>query len=113
MPLLTIRTSQDFAPVGTHNAKFVGIEPIENKWGNGYRWVFETNEGKKISGFSDRDKPPTPNNITGRWLSALSKQPATDGARINTDDFIGKPYMLIVAPNGDNKTKLETFSATW
>lgn len=113
MPLLTIKTSNEYVPVGTYKGTFQGLEEVTNDHGNAWRWVFQLDDGRTLTGISDRDKPPTPKNKTGRWLSALSKKPLSDGVSVDTDAFVGKTYLLIVADNGNERTKLDTFSATW
>jgi hypothetical protein len=112
MPVLTLTSGYDNIPIGAYPSTFKLIEEIENEHGKAYRWHFLADDGKKISGVSDRESPPSPKNKTGRWLAALAKQSANDKLAVNTDDYIGRKYMVIVAAHGD-KTRVDTFTAMW
>jgi hypothetical protein len=113
MPLLTIKASNENIPAGSHKATFRGIEQIEVSRQAGkepaWRWVFyDAANDRTITGISDYTKPTT-NNKFGRWLAALSGKPLSDGTAVNTDDYIGKEYVLIVVDK-DGKTALNTFA---
>jgi len=107
---LTVIKSGGSVPAGAYQSVFSGVESVENEYGKGYRWTFQTDDGKQIVGFSDRERPPTTGNKTGRWLAALSGKPLSDGLDVDTDAYVGKRYMVIVQDTGEGKTRLETFS---
>lgn len=112
MALLTIQTSAaETVPVGTYPVSFSKFSELETSKGRAYRWEFKADDGRLISGLSDANGPPTTQNKTGRWLAALSGKPLTSGVAVNPDEYIGRRYFAIVAPNGNGGTKLETFSA--
>jgi hypothetical protein len=110
MPLLTITASADNWPVGNYKTKFQGIENLETDKGAAYRWIFRTADGKTITALSDAVHPPTVKNKTGRWLSALSGKPLTAGVNVQTDDFIGKDYLVVMESYNDS-TRVALFTA--
>ena len=108
MPLMTIKASGDLVKPGQYQTTFKGIESQETENGPAIRWIFETDNGQRISGLTDLG--PTTKNKPGRWLSALSGKPISDGISVNTDDYIGKRYLVIVQPYKDS-SRIETFVA--
>lgn len=113
MPLLTINASNDHVPCGAYPATFRAIENIETERGKAWRWTFQSKD-YLITGLSDNESPPTPRNKTGRWLTALSGITLGEKERsvnIDTDSYIGRQYLCIIAPKETGGTKLETFSA--
>jgi len=108
--LFTISASGSGAlPGGTHKATFAGIEPTETSRGEALRWRWTLENGTEYAAFSDRN--PTTKNKVGRWLAALSGKAATEGVSVNPDDYVGRPYLLIVEQGDNGSTRLNTFTA--
>jgi hypothetical protein len=93
----TIQDSVLSLPVGNYKLQFRGVEECETKVGHSYKWTFA-------------NKPPSTKNKMGRWLSALANKPITAGTTINPDDYIGKTYLVIVEPNDNGGTRINTFT---
>jgi hypothetical protein len=110
--LLTIQPSNTFSevPPGNYPSKFEGVSEIETQKGKALRWLFKADDGKSISALSDAESAPTPNNKTGRWLTALTGKPLTPGMSVDPSEFIGKRYFVIVA-SVNGKSRVETFAA--
>ena len=101
----------DGVPAGTYQAEFAEFNhELETSNGKAIRWAFTTDDGRTVSGLSDRESPPTTKNKTGRWLAAISGKPLTAGVEVDPTDYIGQRYLLIVADKGNGIGKLETFS---
>jgi hypothetical protein len=105
--LVTIKSSSVGLGVGNHKASFVGIEATTTVKGAAWRWKFRTDDGQDVGYFSG--DVPSSLNKAGRWLSALSGKPV--GVPIQTDDYVGKRYLLIITNGENGGTKLETFTA--
>ena len=117
MPLLTITSSSyDNVPAGTYKAKFKEFQQdIETSKGKAYRWKFTITEGKyagtNVSELSDAGSLPSTKNKTGRFLVAISGKPLAHGTAVDPDDYVGRPYLVIVEPKDDKGgTKITTFS---
>jgi hypothetical protein len=106
--LFTIVPSFEQVPPGSYPSSFVEIQQIETSKGKAFKWVFKTEDGKFVSGLTDGESSPSPKNKMGRWLSALSGKPLASGLAVNTDPFIGKKYLCIVA-GAESGPRLETF----
>jgi hypothetical protein len=116
MPLFTITTKspKENFPVGNYTCTFGGLEKRSNEGGNYWIWKFTTEDGKSPPAFSDADLTPKPTNKMGRWLTALCGQPFHEELQVDTDQYIGQKYLVIVAdyvdPKGKAGTRVETFS---
>jgi hypothetical protein len=108
---LTYSKSQYDVPEGQYTAKFTGLELLEPKPGEGPRmgrdgkpmapgmaWRFEIAEGPEAGKRPDRvtSRLPTPKNICGRFLVAVTGQILKDGMEVDTDRYIGKFYRINV-----------------
>jgi hypothetical protein len=99
-----------------YRAEFVAVEQTETSKGKAWRWKFKVTDPKAsdkiVTELSDAESPPTPRNKTGRFLQALVGKPLAEGVSVNPDDYVGKPYMLVIENKPDgNGTKVTTFSA--
>lgn len=101
----------DGVPPGTYKASFSDFNAeLETSNGKAIRWAFKTDDGRTVSGISDRESPPTTKNKTGRWLAAISGKPLAAGTSVDPSEHIGKQYLLIVSDGGNGRGRLETFS---
>ena len=102
----------DFAiEAGSYPAKFVSVDlKEEGKHGPYYEWTFDGSD-KTYKGFADKPKGgPTIGNKLGRLLCGLAGRPLSAG-QVNPKDYVGKPYMLVYAPNKKNgKVSLESIT---
>ena len=85
---------------------FESFTETTTEHGAAYRWAWKAPNGKTLSDISDRKKPASTKNKTGRYLAAISGQPLAAGVSINPEDYIGKKYLIVVGP----EKKIETFS---
>ncbi|HCS53784.1 hypothetical protein [Rubinisphaera sp.] len=77
-----------------------------------YKFLFEDNDRQYV-GFGDVSKMgPRTQNKLGRFLLGLAGKPqsTTERTEIETEDYVGKEYVLIYGPNNNGKTKLLSFS---
>ena len=111
MPRLVVKNSG--VPIGSYVCEFVGTEPVEHdEYGDGLKWIFKIVEGT-LAGkecFRTTKPEPTPKNSCGKFLAALDGKTPADGLDIDTDDFIGRRYAVMVgASQGGDSTRVETF----
>jgi len=98
MFLTPIKSAYAETKPGQYPCTFTGIEEKVTSRGKALRWTFKDENGNTISDLSDANAPPTPKNKTGTWLVALTGQQLTPDKPINTDDYVGKKYLVIVGP---------------
>lgn len=117
------------ATEGQHVAKFLGVsdmptvdkdgKPIPKKRGTdgkemepGMAWEFEIADGPDAGKVSSRitGKTPTPKNMAGRFLAALTGKQLKPGASIDLGACVGKLYLITVERNGD-RTRLAEIPA--
>ena len=111
MPKLTVKTAG--VPIGSYTCKFVGTESVDHaEYGDGLKWIFQVVEGS-LSGketYRTTKPDPTPKNSCGKFLAALAGEAPSDGLDVDTDDYIGRRYMVMVgASQGGDSTRIETF----
>lgn len=112
MTLLTV--SSGGIPVGNYTATFAGIESSpENKergYPAGLKWKFAVVGGPHAGQMTSRitSSSPTPKNSAGKMLCGLLGRALKDNEQVELDQFIGKPYMVVVAtsPQGSG-TRVE------
>ena len=107
----TIR--RNVLPLGQYLCEFVGAEECDNDlYGPGWKWVFEVVEGEQEGRKALRvtSNLPTPKNSCGRFLAALSGKTPQDGLDLDTDDFVGRRYHVMIEScgNGDS-TRIASF----
>lgn len=95
-------------PLGTHQAKFVGLDVVKTTNNECVRFMFETLEGAKINALATKCQPNSGNKL-GKFLGNLIGKPCTGGLKVNADDYIGKPYLCIIQDE-KGKPKLTTFT---
>jgi hypothetical protein len=109
--LLTV--SSGGVPVGNYTGTFAGLEPQpENKekgYAAGLRWKFVINAGLHSGQTASRisSATPTPRNSCGKMLSGLIGRALKEGEQIDPDQYIGKPYMIVVAAGQQGGTRVE------
>ena len=100
-------------PPGSYECTFEGVEEVTHeKYGAGWKWVFEVIKGPHEGQQCVRTtKPePTPKNSCGKFLAALAGKPPAADLEIDTDDFVGQTYSVMVSPSQDgDATRVETF----
>ena len=82
------------------------------EYGDGLKWIFQVVEGPlKGREVCRTTKPsPTHRNSCGKFLAALDGQSPSDGLDLDTDDFVGDRYLVIVGVGQDGEsTRIDTF----
>ena len=107
----TIR--RNVLPLGQYLCEFTGAEECENElYGPGWKWTFEViageHEGRKALRVTGNE--PSPRNVCGRFLAALAGKTPQDGLDLDTDNFIGRTYHVMIEScgNGDS-TRIASF----
>ena len=109
MSVLKIQNSS--LPIGSYKAVFEGVETTTHEeYGDGLKWAFRVADGQHAGRECYRITKcePTPKNSCGRLLAALSGASAKDGLEIDPDDFVGRPYLIIIAETQSGSTRVET-----
>ena len=111
MPKLTVKTSG--VPIGSYVCEFAGVESVDHEeYGPGLKWIFRILEGQytREECYRTTKPQPTPKNSCGKFLAALAGKAPADGLDVDTDDFIGRRYAVMVgASQGGDSTRIETF----
>lgn len=105
--------SSGAVPPGTYTGTFAGVENVpanpEKGFGPGVRFkftivagLFEGQTTCRVTGTSATQK-----NSCGRILSGLLGRALRDGELIEVDSFIGRKYMLVVAPGPGSGTRVD------
>jgi len=96
---MKLSVSSGGVPVGSYRAKFLGVEPTQNDYGEGLRWKFQVIGGPHAGLAIARTtgKCPTPKNAAGKILSGLSGNPLTVGVEFDLATYVGKDYLVSVA----------------
>lgn len=119
--LLTYTTSPFDVPEGQYVGKFLGLEMLEPRPGEGPRrgpdgremqpamaWRWEIVGGDSAGRIADRvsSRSPTPKNVAGRLLSAITGLILREGDNVELGEYVGKYYRLSVVkkPNGTGGT---------
>jgi hypothetical protein len=111
MALLTV--SSGGVPSGNYTGTFADVEAQpENKekgYPAGLRWKWTINAGPCAGQIVSRvtGNSPSPNNACGKVLSGLIGRPLQEGESIDPDQFVGKPYMLVVAAGQGGGTRID------
>lgn len=100
-------------PPGTYIGKFTGTESTEHpEFNEGLRWAFQIVEGPFTGWDVFRTTKPTPKKRTncGKFLASLAGTTPAMGLDVQTDDYIGHRYVLIVDFGQDGEsTRVESF----
>jgi len=111
---LTFTKSKFDVAEGQYLAKFLGVDLLQDKPGQGPRlgkdgkpmapgmaWRFEiADDGENRGKIADRvtGQVPGPKNICGRFLAAVSGTILKDGMTVDLNQFVGKLYRITVVP---------------
>jgi hypothetical protein len=100
-------------PIGSYVCTFESVEETHHeKYGDGLKWTFTVCKGDQegASCFRTTKPAPTPKNSCGQFLAALAGKPPAEDLEVDTDDFIGCTYSVIIeaSPGGDS-TRIATF----
>ena len=101
-------------PIGAYTATFEGVEEVDHpEYGAGWKWTFEVALGelKGQQAFRTTKNQPTPKNSCGRFLAALAGETPRDDLEIDTDEYVGRRYTVMVegSPSGDS-TRVGSFA---
>ncbi len=111
MPRLTV--TDPCLPIGNYLCDFVGAVPVTHEqWGDGLQWTFKVVKGALAGreAFRTTKPEPTIKNSCGKFLAALAGASPSDGLDVDTDDFVGCRYAVMVGASQDGKsTRIETF----
>ena len=111
MTLLTV--SSGGVPVDNYTATFAGVEAQpanpEKGYAPGLRWKFTVEQGpfqgqtaSRVTGAS-----PSPKNGCGKILAGLLGRALKEGERIDITQYVGKRYLIVVAPAQGGGTRVE------
>lgn len=98
---MKMKVSSGGMPIGSHKAKFSGVEEINNDYGEGLEWHF--GDFKTIT-----QRTPTLRNRCGKMLGGLTGKALTNNQEIDPQEFIGKDYLVIIAPNEQGQGRIDT-----
>lgn len=108
---LTFTKSKFDVPEGQYVAQFLGLQMLDPKPGEGPRlgqdgkpmppgmaWRFQILEGPESGKQADRisGRQPSPKNVCGRFLAAVSGQILKDGMEVDLEQYVGKKYRINV-----------------
>jgi hypothetical protein len=111
MALLTV--SSGSVPVGSYTGRFAGLEEVaenqEKKYAAGIRWRFVIDAGPYEGQTVSRVTGPAPSvkNTCGKVLSGMVGRALKENEQIDTDAFLGRRYMLVVAAGQEGGTRVE------
>jgi hypothetical protein len=111
MAMLTV--SSGGVPIGNYTGTFAGVEvQPENKekgYASGLRWKWTISAGPCAGQTASRvtGASPSPKNSCGKILSGLIGRSLKEGEALDPDQFVGKPYMLVVAAGQNGGTRVE------
>ena len=101
-------------PIGSYPAEFVGVEATDHpEYGSGMKFVFAVTEGTHKGRECCRvtKTEATPKNACGRLLAGLAGVKPSNGLDVDTDDYIGKAYnVLITESKGGDSTRIEAIT---
>jgi hypothetical protein len=107
---MKLQVSHGGAPAGTYLAQFVGVDTTNsNDFGPGLRWKFIVTQGELVGRMLSRvtgDKP-TPANSCGKLLAGMLGQPLIVDKELDPDQFIGRSFLVVVAPSKTGQTRIE------
>jgi hypothetical protein len=112
MPRVVVRSNS--LPIGAYTCTFEGVEEVDHpEYGLGWKWTFEVVQGrlKGQQAFRTTKDSPTPKNSCGKFLAALAGETPRDELEVDTDEYIGHRYTVMVeaSPSGDS-TRIGSFA---
>jgi hypothetical protein len=110
---LILKVSAGGVPAGSYLAKFTGVEPTNNDYGDGLRWQFEVLNGehKGLGTSRTTGNRPTLKNSAGKMLAGLAGSTLTPGVEFEPGKFVGHTYLIVVANTESGSTRVESVSA--
>ncbi len=94
---------------GTYTCKFKSVEETTHpEYGDGLKWVFEVASGPQKGQFAMKttSTTPTPRNACGKLLNGLAGRPVSLGEELDVNDFVGKPYTVVVETTQTGSTAI-------
>lgn len=110
-PVMRLKVGSGGCPVGSYAATFDGCEETTNEqFGAGLRWKWKVTAGPQAGQIAGRTTgtTPTTRNGCGKMLAAVTGKPLNIGDDVDLQEFVGKPYMIIVAATDSGGTRVET-----
>ncbi len=109
---IILKVSSGGVPAGSYLAKFIGMEPTNNEFGDGLRWQFEVANGPLKGAKTSRitSQSPTPKNACGKMLSGITGKTLTPGEDVNLDAHIGKTFLVVVINTESGGTRIDSVS---
>ena len=111
MALLTV--SRGGVPAGNYTGVFAGLEDVppntERKLDAGIRWKFTIDDGPYKGEIASRITGSRPSIKTncGKMLSGLIGRPLRENEQIDTDNYLGKRYVIVVERGQEGATRVE------
>jgi len=110
---MKVTVKNNSLPVGAYSCTFEGIEEVNHhEYGPGWKWTFSVCKGEHDGAecYRTTKDSPTPKNSCGRFLAALSGTTPADGLCVDTDDFLGHFYTVMIeaSPSGES-TRIASF----
>lgn len=108
---MKLEVSSTGPPEGTYSASFAGVEQCQHsEFGQGLRWKFFVVQGDHAGQVASRvtGVKPSRENACGRVLSSLLGRELTIGEHVELEDFVGRTYLVTVAPAKNGGTRVES-----
>jgi hypothetical protein len=109
--IVKLKVSPGSVPLGNYAAQFSGIESTTNeRYGEGLRWKFVVSQGPQAGQVASRvtGLKPSPKNGCGKMLTGLVGRPLDLEEEIEVDQYIGRSYLIVVAPSENGGSKIDT-----
>src|SRR5262245_8022919 len=106
------------APAGVYTGVFLGVTPMRDngqprlgKDGKpmqpGIEWTFRITggpyDGRVVSRVTAAE--PTSKNSCGKLFDGVACRVVPPGEDVDIDQYVGRPYQIVVAPKADNKNQ--------
>jgi hypothetical protein len=115
MALLTV--SSGGVPAGNYTGVFAGLEDVppnpDRKFDAGIRWRFTIDDGPCKGEIASRitGLRPTIKTNCGKMLSGLIGRPLRENEEIDTDNYLGRRFLLVVAAGAEGGSRVEAVFA--
>jgi hypothetical protein len=106
---MLLKVSAGGVPAGSYHAKFLGVEVVNNEYGDGLRWNFQITVGDYAGRNVSRTtaKNPTTRNTCGTLLSGIAGKPLTIDAEFEVAAYVGKTYLVVVNEGQTGSTRVD------
>lgn len=110
---LILKVSAGGVPAGSYLAKFTGVEPTNNDYGDGLRWQFDVLNGehKGLATSRTTGNRPTLKNSAGKMLAGLAGGILTPGTEIDPSKYVDNTYLIVVANTESGSTRVDSVTA--